>query len=252
MNQYYLLELVFYKEKLKRKILYKTEFTRPYCVLNILVKDALSENIKKISEIIYFIFTDNVEYLSNFVDIEIEDELDKLLEKYTMIYNKINFIDGYITYFFDENDTINIYIPLSVSSKNFDNKYYNYNELGTLENYNELICDVDYIREYNKFSVEVKSLFILSRSKLNKEYVNTIIKYRSILHRNYVFDSKEFKQFNTFRDLILYCIESDKKWFNSKRFIAKYKYIIKDISDYKKLINEYYDMIIDVAKGVDI
>ena len=219
---FYILILEPENDTIQKRILYKTEFTRPYCIFKIL------SSINKNLEEIFFVLTDNVDYLYEFFYVE---NVDEFFVKCYLFYNKGNFAFG--------NDFYNMCF-IKLSSKNFD-KYYSFDVDYEQVNYNIIKCEVDY---NNYFYISTKPYYILSRSKSNKNYIEVIIDNKLLLHDVYKVDIKQFKQFNNFRDLVLHCIELDKK-----EFMSKYK----GLTNNEKLIyNEYYDILVDVAKGIEL
>ena len=219
MNQYYLLELIPDNGRISINKLHKTEFTSPFCIICVILS-----NTKELSEV-YFVLTNNIYYLSKFLHIENTNDYNKACE---LFYNKGNFACCDVHY-----GHYDMYF-IKLSSKNFD-KYYSFSDTGKLGNYNEIVCDILF---YRNFSVKIEPLYAISKS------IDGIKYYMHFLHENHEFSIKEFKNFNTFRDLVLNCIELDKKEFMSKH---------KDLSKNEKLIiNEYYGILMDVAKGIEL
>ncbi len=240
MNKYYLLELIPENDRIQKIILYKVEFTTPYCISNILIKD-----VKKLNKV-YFALTNNVDYLYDFFNVE---NVDELLEKCNLFYNKGNFLTGYVVHHLSGDN--NFYIDLS--SKKFD-KYYSYDISGNLKNKNILEFSMFFVYNYesNKEIVitRLNPHNVLSSNKNNKKYIETIIENNYLLYTTHEFSISKFKHFNSFRDLALECIKLDKEWVNSKSFKIKYIYFDKRVSN--TMLNEYYDILTDVAKGIEL
>ena len=248
MKQYYLLELILENDEIHGSVLYKTEFTRPYCIIYILLKDI--ENVNKIN----FVITDNIDYLIDFVNVKTEEEFEDLCAKF---YNKSNVACGVMNYssvlYTDSSSKKSgeyySYAPyivyIDLLSKNFD-KYYSYIGPDKLASSNKLVCGIKCIYKANKvcFSVIVTPYYLLSRTRINKEYIKKVADHALSLHEVKEIDIKQFKKFNTFRELVLHCIELDRKY-----FFSKHKYL----SNKEKLIfNEYYDILEDIAKGIEL
>ena len=238
MNQYYLLELISENDRIISNKLYKTEFTSPFCIIDILLDD-----LTKLSNTIYFVLTDNVDYLYKFFDVKYKDEYFEVCKSF---YNKSNFAYGGAFYDYLYSDVIEFTIHLT--SKNF-NKYYSYDESGILENYNEIVCYITsyYDEKENKevFLVNLRPLYILSRTKNNEEYIKKVTDYISFSLYEFLFDINQFKQFNTFKELILQCILSTKKQLMSEPNILTNK-------EKLVIINDYFDILIDIARGIEM
>lgn len=230
MSQYYLLELISEYGTVQRKKLYKICFIRPYCVIKL-----ITEIINKKRNLI---ITDDVDYLYDFLNIR-----DKIIKTFRLFYNKGSI--ARIVVYFVSNKRIRLTILLT--SKNFD-KYYSYDTLfDNLVNYNFLECSICYNKignkEYEYFLASIKPSFLPLKSKKS----DIIKENTNFFNKLHVFKNEEFKQFNTFRDLVLECIKLDKDWVNTG--------IFKDIYDKQinyNIINEYFEILEDIAKGIEL
>ena len=237
MKQYYLLELLLENDRINKKIIYKTEFTRPYCIIDILLDD-----LTKLSNTIYFVLTDNVDYLYKFFDVKYKDEYFEVCKSF---YNKSNFAYGSALYRYVYHNVIDVIeFTIHLTSKNF-NKYYSYVMWNGQVEYNDIEYTIFYKENKEEFSLYLRILNVMSKRKLSREEASDLYWLNESLFDKIVLKNKDLKNFNTFRELLLYCIKLYKKEFTTKHY--------KNLIDKEKLIlNEYYDILMDVANGIEL